>query len=157
MMRYSLSSGDVKHVVIGNFDDLSLGMLQRLFKFGGHHDYKHEALQISQGGTVALRGWQCRDLLEDDDAPTDENLTRGDSNVIAALVNSAGTEFRLRVFEDFEEKIILQYALDDLDVDADNLRSDLEKKTEEMRAAYNAYYTNRGLAFLLKEKIDKAP
>lgn len=157
MMRYSLSVGNVRHVIVGNFDELSLPVLQRLFKFGGHHDYKHEALQISQGGQVALRGWQCREFLEDYEAPRDENVSRGDNNIIAALANSLDTEFRLHVFEDYEEKIVLQDALDELELDSDNLRDALNNATDAVRKAYNEFFTHNGLKQLLKEKINKAP
>lgn len=153
MMRFSLSSGNVQHVVVGDFDTISLLMLQRLFKFGGHHDYEHEALQISLGGQVALRGWQCKEFFDDHIATPGVNLSKGDISIIGALANSLNTEFRLRVFEPHEEKVILTEALEDLERDGALLLDNLNDKTAAMRTASNAYYLNRDHAHLMREKI----
>ena len=155
-MRYSLSSGDIKHVVVGDFTDLSLSLLKRLFQFGGHHDYNHCAHQISLGGQIVLRGWQCKDFLADE-TPLPKNTSRGDSSVYAAIMNSTETEFRLHVYEPHEEKVLLREALEDLETQKVALDAEFEKAIAHIADLTEKNRVRMGLVFNLQTKLGMAP
>lgn len=112
--RFSISIGSVKHVQVGNFEDLSLKTITLLYKWGEWQDYEHVARQLGlNGGKVELRGDQCQNILRDQNCSPE---TKADLVVFGTMVHATETCFCLYVYEEHEERGILQDASDELRV-----------------------------------------
>jgi hypothetical protein len=151
--RYSMSVGNIMHVTVGNFEDLSLHIIKLLYMHSGWQDYVHVARQLGlNGGTVELRGHQCEEMVKS--YKMSDNTKSHDGTVLAALANSFNETFRLRVFEAHEERQILQDALDDLQLDMVGTRGDIERAEALLKKAKDKHYTYVRLGERLQAKID---
>ena len=149
--RFSISVGNVKHVHVGNFEDLSLNTITLLYKCGDWQDYEHVARQLGlNGGKVELRGDQCRNVLHDINCAP---MSKADLAVLGSMVHAQEVGFCLYVYEEHEERAILNDARDELGVQE---IADMRAYEDARRAYYKAedkLATTRRLGVQIAEKL----